>query len=204
MDWPSHCCFFSWPRPSFSWVNYGHRLTLPVWYYYWAGFFLHSCVPEWTMIGEHGPPHQKTFTWQLTLGEVRNISKWLFSKSLMLSFPVLNNWDWTKQEIGEECGGRAGCIDWGLLELLWSFPDDFIYFELFQMMLFTFNPSRLFYINFEPLQMNLFTLNPCRWWPSCRRSGSPSDPSRRKVEQATRDLDLEAGAVCTPLTCLHI
>ena len=32
-------------------------------------------------------------------------------KSLMLSFPVLNNWDWTKQEIGEECGGRAGCID---------------------------------------------------------------------------------------------
>merc|ERR1712013_76446 len=28
-----------------------------------------GCVPEWTMIGEHGPPHQKTFTWQLTLGE---------------------------------------------------------------------------------------------------------------------------------------
>ena len=28
------------------------------------------CVPEWTMIGEQGPPHQKTFTWQLTLGEV--------------------------------------------------------------------------------------------------------------------------------------
>ena len=147
MDWPSHCCLFSWPRPSFSWVNYGHRLTLPVWYYYWAGFFLHSCVPEWTMIGEHGPPHQKTFTWQLTLGEVRNILKWLFSKSLMLSFLVLNNWDWTKQEIGEECGGRAGCIDWELLELLliypddlftlifsrwvfllWIFPDDFIYF----------------------------------------------------------------------------
>jgi len=28
-----------------------------------------GCVPEWTMIGEQGPPHQKTFTWQLTLGE---------------------------------------------------------------------------------------------------------------------------------------
>ena len=88
--------------------------------------------------------------------------------------------------------------------LLWTFPDDFIYFALFQMKLFTFNPSIWFYINFEPFQMNLFTLNPCRWWPSCRRSGSPSDPSLRKVEQATRDLDLEAGAVCTPLTCLHI
>ena len=152
MDWPSHCCFFSWPRPSFSWVNYGHRLTLPVWYYYWAGFFLHSCVPEWTMIGEHGPPHQKTFTWQLTLGEVRNILKWSFSKSLMLSFLVLNNWDWTKQEIGEECGSRAGCIDWELLELLLIYPDD----------LFTLIYSRWFYllwplpdgfIYFEPLQM---------------------------------------------------
>lgn len=28
-----------------------------------------GCVPEWTMVGEQGPPHQKTFTWQLTLGE---------------------------------------------------------------------------------------------------------------------------------------
>ena len=29
-----------------------------------------GCVPGWTMIGEQGPPHQKTFTWQLTLGEL--------------------------------------------------------------------------------------------------------------------------------------
>ena len=29
----------------------------------------HGCVPEWTMIAECGPPHQKTFTWQLTIGE---------------------------------------------------------------------------------------------------------------------------------------
>jgi len=28
-----------------------------------------GCVPEWTMVGEQGMPHQKTFTWQLTLGE---------------------------------------------------------------------------------------------------------------------------------------
>ena len=84
------------------------------------------------------------------------------------------------------------------------FQMSFFYFEFFQMTLFTFNPSRWFYIYFDPFQMVLFTLNPCRWWPSCQRSGSPSDPSRRKVEQATRDLDLEAGAVCTPLTCLHI
>ena len=32
--------------------------------------FFKRCVPEWTMVGEQGPPHQKTFTWQLTLGEV--------------------------------------------------------------------------------------------------------------------------------------
>jgi len=30
---------------------------------------VNGCVPEWTMISEAGPPHQKTFTWQLTLGE---------------------------------------------------------------------------------------------------------------------------------------
>ena len=97
--------------------------------------------------------------------------------------------------------------------LLRSFPDDFIYFEVFQKILFIwtlsddfiyFEPFQMILYLLAPFQMVLFTLNPCRWWPSCRRSGSPSDPSRRKVEQATRDLDLEAGAVCTPLTCLHI
>jgi len=28
-----------------------------------------SCVPEWTLVSETGPPHQKVFTWQLKLGE---------------------------------------------------------------------------------------------------------------------------------------
>lgn len=28
-----------------------------------------GCVPEWTLVSEHGPPHQKIFTWQLALGE---------------------------------------------------------------------------------------------------------------------------------------
>lgn len=28
-----------------------------------------GCVPEWTMTNESGLPHQKTFTWQLTIGE---------------------------------------------------------------------------------------------------------------------------------------
>jgi len=30
---------------------------------------LNNCVPEWTLIGESGPPHQKQFSWQLRLGE---------------------------------------------------------------------------------------------------------------------------------------
>jgi len=30
---------------------------------------INGCVPEWTMTNESGPPHQKTFTWQLTIGE---------------------------------------------------------------------------------------------------------------------------------------
>ena len=146
-------------------VTYDHGLTLPLLFLFLAStqfflsklwsqinppsmilllswLFLHSCVPEWTMIGEHGPPHQKTFTWQLTLGEVRNILKWLFSKSLMLSFLVLNNWDWTKQEIGEECGGRAGCIDLRISWITLNISRWFIYFDLFQMILFTLNFSR--------------------------------------------------------------
>jgi len=28
-----------------------------------------GCVPEWTLVSETGPPHQKVFTWQLKLGE---------------------------------------------------------------------------------------------------------------------------------------
>jgi len=28
-----------------------------------------GCVPEWTLMSETGPPHQKVFTWQLKLGE---------------------------------------------------------------------------------------------------------------------------------------
>merc|ERR1712106_1246287 len=30
---------------------------------------MNGCVPEWTLISEAGPPHQKLFTWQLTLGQ---------------------------------------------------------------------------------------------------------------------------------------
>jgi len=29
---------------------------------------MNGCVPEWTMISESGPPHQKVFTWQLQMG----------------------------------------------------------------------------------------------------------------------------------------
>ena len=30
---------------------------------------VNQCVPEWTLLSEAGPPHQKVFTWQLTLGQ---------------------------------------------------------------------------------------------------------------------------------------
>jgi len=30
---------------------------------------MNGCVPEWTLISEAGPPHQKLFTWQLSLGQ---------------------------------------------------------------------------------------------------------------------------------------
>jgi len=30
---------------------------------------MNGCVPEWTLVSETGPPHQKVFTWQLKLGE---------------------------------------------------------------------------------------------------------------------------------------
>ena len=28
-----------------------------------------GCVPEWSLISESGPQHQKRFTWQLTMGQ---------------------------------------------------------------------------------------------------------------------------------------
>lgn len=34
---------------------------------------LNSCVPDWTLISETGPPHQKVFTWQLQLGEFTTV-----------------------------------------------------------------------------------------------------------------------------------
>jgi len=30
---------------------------------------VNDCVPEWTLISESGPPHQKQFTWQLSMGQ---------------------------------------------------------------------------------------------------------------------------------------
>ena len=30
---------------------------------------MNGSVPEWTLISEAGPPHQKLFTWQLSLGQ---------------------------------------------------------------------------------------------------------------------------------------
>lgn len=30
---------------------------------------MNGCVPEWTLVSEAGPPHQKLFTWQLSLGQ---------------------------------------------------------------------------------------------------------------------------------------
>jgi len=30
---------------------------------------MNGCVPEWSLISETGPPHQKVFTWQLSLGQ---------------------------------------------------------------------------------------------------------------------------------------
>merc|ERR550519_598664 len=30
---------------------------------------MHNCVPEWSLLSETGPPHQKMFTWQLKMGE---------------------------------------------------------------------------------------------------------------------------------------
>ena len=30
---------------------------------------VNGCVPEWTLLSEGGPQHQKMFTWQLSMGE---------------------------------------------------------------------------------------------------------------------------------------
>lgn len=30
---------------------------------------VNECVPEWTLMSESGPPHQKQFTWQLSMGQ---------------------------------------------------------------------------------------------------------------------------------------
>jgi len=64
---------------------------------------MNGCVPEWTLISEAGPPHQKIFTWQLSLGQYtttgtgpnKKIARNTAAEQMMSSLPE----DW-KQKAG--------------------------------------------------------------------------------------------------------
>eukprot|EP00092_Neocalanus_flemingeri_P046333 GFUD01052101.1.p1 GENE.GFUD01052101.1~~GFUD01052101.1.p1 ORF type:complete len:438 (+),score=109.97 GFUD01052101.1:63-1376(+) len=65
---------------------------------------MNGCVPEWTLISEAGPPHQKLFTWQLSLGQYtttgtgpnKKIARNTAAEQMMTTLPE----DWKQVEIG--------------------------------------------------------------------------------------------------------
>jgi dsRNA-specific ribonuclease len=71
-----------------------------------------GCVPEWTMIGEQGPPHQKTFTWQLTLGEFsttgtgpnKKLARNVAAEQMMAQLPE----EWKSKRAKTKKSGAAG------------------------------------------------------------------------------------------------
>jgi len=64
---------------------------------------MNGCVPEWTLVSEAGPPHQKMFTWQLSLGQYttsgtgpnKKIARNTAAEQMMTSLP-----DQWKQKAG--------------------------------------------------------------------------------------------------------
>jgi len=65
---------------------------------------MNGCVPEWTLVSEAGPPHQKLFTWQLSLGQCtttgtgpnKKIARNTAAEQMMASLP--DEW---KQKAGK-------------------------------------------------------------------------------------------------------
>lgn len=71
-----------------------------------------GCVPEWTLVSESGPQHQKRFTWQLTLGPYttcgtgnsKKIAKQTAAEEMMATLPE----DWKKSRVSNKRRSGGG------------------------------------------------------------------------------------------------
>lgn len=74
---------------------------------------MNGCVPEWTLISEAGPPHQKVFTWQLSMGQYmttgtgpnKKIARNTAAEQMMSTLP--DEWKQKAGRIKKRGGGGA-------------------------------------------------------------------------------------------------
>jgi len=74
---------------------------------------MNGCVPEWTLISEAGPPHQKVFTWQLSMGQYmttgtgpnKKIARNTAAEQMMATLP--DEWKQKAGRIKKRGGGGA-------------------------------------------------------------------------------------------------
>jgi len=73
-----------------------------------------GCVPDWTLLSEAGPPHQKVFTWQLSLGQFtttgtgqnKKVARNSAAEQMMATLPE----EWKLRAGQSKRGGGGGSV----------------------------------------------------------------------------------------------